>query len=73
MVDMGKRTPLYKVIELLEEYKKERGTLLVPHRYSTRYGIKLGRIVSNIRAGSRKVTADEKERLDKLGFVWKVR
>ena len=62
-----------KVIELLEEYKKEYGNLLVPAKYSTADGMKLGSIVRNIRIGARKTTAEQKVKLNQLGFVWKVR
>ena len=62
-----------KVIELLEEYQNEHGDLLVPARYCTANGIKLGSIVSDIRRGGRKTTVEEKAKLDELGFVWKVR
>ena len=65
--------PFDKVIELLEEYKNEYGDLLVPARYCTVDGINLGRIVSSIRKGARRTTAEEKAKLDELGFVWKVR
>ena len=61
-----------KVIELLEEYKSEHDDLLVPERYCTVDGIKLGSIVPTIRAGTRKTTAEQKANLDELGFVWKV-
>lgn len=70
---MGKVVPFDKVIELLEEYKKEYGDLLVPARYCTADGIKLGSIVSNIRTGARKTTAEQKAKLAEIGFVWKVR
>lgn len=62
-----------KMLELLEEYKREHGDLLVPAKYCSTDGIKLGSIVSNIRTGARKTTAEEKAKLDELGFVWKVR
>ena len=62
-----------EVIELLEEYKNEHSDLLVPYRYCTADGIKLGSIVSNIRTGARKTTAEQKAKLAEIGFVWKVR
>ncbi len=69
----GVVVPFDQVIELLEEYKNEHGDLFVPAKYCTVDGIKLGSIVNNIRSGIRKTTAEEKEKLDELGFVWKVR
>ena len=62
-----------EIIALLEEYKNEHGDLHVPYEYCTVDGIKLGSIVNNIRSGTRKTTAEEKAKLDELGFVWKVR
>ena len=62
-----------KVLELLEEYQNEHGDLLVPARYCTANGIKLGSIVNNIRTGVRKTTAEQKAKLAEIGFVWKVR
>lgn len=69
---MRVRVPTDKVMDLLEEYKKEYGDLNVPYRFCTVDGIKLGIIVSNIRGGVRKVTVEQKTRLDELGFVWDV-
>ena len=62
-----------QVIRLFEDYKKEYGDILVPERYTTKSGIKLGKIVKNIRNGKRKPSADEKAMLNDLGFVWKVK
>jgi len=67
------QVPISEVIELLKEYKNEHGNLLVPARYCTANGIKLGSIVSDIRRGGRKTTAEEKAKLDEIGFVWKCR
>lgn len=65
--------PFEKVLELLKEYKREHGDLLVPSRYCTGDGVKVGLIVRNIRKGARKTTAEEKTMLDEMGFVWKCR
>ena len=62
-----------EVIKLLEEYKREYGDCLVPSKYCTADGVKLGNFVHNIRRGGRKTTLEEKARLDELGFVWRVR
>ena len=61
-----------KVTMLLKEYKEKYGDCLVPVSYVTESGIRLGLIVSSIRAGNRKTSEVEKEELNKLGFVWKV-
>jgi len=61
-----------KVVGLLEEYKKEYGNCLVPQRYITKDGVKLGLIVFSIRRGLRKTSQEEKEKLDSLEFVWRV-
>ena len=64
--------PFEKVLELLEEYKREHGDLLVLEKHCSTDGIKLGGMVRTIRRGNRKITAEEKAKLDELGFVWKV-
>ena len=66
-------TTFETVIKLLEEYKREHGDLLVPEKYATADGVNIGSIVREIRKGDRKITAEEKEKLDELGFVWKCR
>ena len=67
----NKKTSFDRVIELLVEYKRDHGNLCVPFKYVTADGTKLGKIVNNIRSGKRKITAEEKNILDELGFVWK--
>ena len=62
-----------ELVNLLMNYKNEHGDLLIPTRYCTPEGVKLGNLVHNIRVGSRKITAEEREQLDEVGFVWKVR
>ena len=68
---VSKRISFGKVLELLKAYKNEHGDLLVPNKYCTVDGIKLGSIVQSIRTGNRKITSDERAKLDELGFVWK--
>ena len=70
---VSKRISFGKVLELLKAYKNEHGDLLVPNKYCTVDGIKLGSIVQSIRTGNRKITSDERAKLNELGFVWKVR
>lgn len=62
--------PTSKVIKLLIEYKEEHKDLLVPRKYCTANGIKLGELVHNIRKGDRKLKPEEREILNELGFVW---
>ena len=57
----------------LEAYKAEHGDCLVPLRYVTDGGKKLGVWVSRQRKAKATTTADKIERLDRLGFVWDVR
>lgn len=70
-----KESPLSfeEVLKLLEEYKGRYGDLLVPRYYTTENGVKLGRIVSTIRNGSRKTSENEKAMLNNLGFVWQAK
>jgi len=62
-----------QIIMLLQKYKEEHGDCLVPQKYITEDGIKLGQIVNGIRSGNRVTSTEEKEALDSLGFVWKTR
>ena len=77
-----KELPLYcrpcnytfeEIFEALVEYKRVNGNLLVPQLYITEKGMRLGSIVSRYRCGSIKLTDEQKEKLDKIGFVWQVR
>lgn len=65
--------PFHEVVSLLKEYKKEHGDCLVSEAYTTHDGVALGIIVSNIRSGNRKTTLEEREMLENLGFVWRIR
>ena len=62
-----------QVIILLQEYKEQHGDCLVPFRYVTEDGIRLGHIVNSIRSGNKKTSEEEKTILDSLGFVWKAK
>ena len=69
----ARRLSFKDVIMLLQEYKEKYGDCLVPWSYTTEDGVRLGKVVVNIRSGNRKVSEDEKEMLDNLGFVWKIK
>ncbi|MBO5142189.1 MAG: helicase associated domain-containing protein, partial [Clostridia bacterium] len=58
-----------EILELFKAYKEEHGDLLVPKKYVTVNGVKLGSIVHTIRKGDRKTTVEEKAKLNELGFV----
>jgi len=55
---------------LLEQYHMEYGNVDVNRNYVTEDGIKLGNAVFNIRYGLRKITKEDKGKLDMLGFQW---
>lgn len=59
-----------EVYQLLLDYIEEFGNCKVPTRYITQEGVRLGRIVHNIRSGSRKIRESERRQLDSIGFVW---
>ena len=61
-----------EILELFKAYKEEHGDLLVPAKYCTVDGIKLGSIVQKIRVGHRKTTVEQKAKLNELGFAWNV-
>ncbi len=71
--DRRKAVSFDELLIYLKQYKKEYGDLLVPVRYITENNVNLGGLVHNIRVGSRRLTEQEKKKLDKLGFVWRVR
>lgn len=56
----------------LIEYKKKYGNVDVPMAYITTDNIRLGAYLNNIRTGARKTTAEEKERLEAIGFKWRI-
>ena len=58
--------------KLLKEYKAEHGNCMVPASHVTKDGKPLGKILQHIRYGSRHVTEKQREKLDDLGFVWRV-
>ena len=57
----------------LVAYKEEFGDCLVPQRHTTASGFKLGPWIGSQRARTDHLTAERIERLDALGFVWKIR
>ena len=58
---------------MLVQYKKQYGNLLVPVKYKTPDGYSLGTFVKDIRSGNRKVSPEQRKRLDSIHFVWKAR
>lgn len=67
-----KMIPFEEVYQLLKQYQEEYGHCEVPGDYKVST-INLGQCVKRIRSGMKKTTAEEKAKLDTLGFVWKVR
>ncbi len=63
-------TDFDKFINALLKYKKEHGDLLVPYGYIKNKS--LGLRVHNTRIRKEKLTEEQIERLDEIGFVWKV-
>ena len=57
-------------IQKLEEYRSEKGDLLVPHLHVTSDGFKLGKWVSNRRSRRDKLSKEKVKKLDEMGFVW---
>ena len=52
------------------EYYKEHGDLLVPGRYVTKSGLKLGFWISRLRREDKELTDEQKARLELIGMVW---
>ena len=65
-----KRYSFDEVCESLKEYYEQNGNYHVPIDYVTVTGLKLGNVLSRIRTGARKTTEKEKDKLEKLGFVF---
>jgi len=62
-----------KGIKELSTYKEKHGDCLVPQRFITASGHKLGSWVGNRRTNKDQLTPEQVQRLDALGFVWKVK
>ena len=61
-------------INYLQEYKREYGNLLVPQRYKSADGYKLGNKVNATRADYKagRLTQEQIDQLNEMGFVWSV-
>ena len=61
-----------KNYELAEEYFKEFGNLLIPNRYETKNGIKLGQWIGTQRRDykNEKISKERIELLESIGMVW---
>ena len=57
----------------LISFREEHGNCLVPARHKTASGFRLGRWVSRQRTDKEQLTSERVQRLDDLGFVWKVK
>ena len=57
-------------IQKLEEYRSEKGDLLVGHSHVTSDGFKLGSWVSSRRKRRDKLSKEKIKQLDGMGFVW---
>jgi len=54
----------------LLQYSKLNGDCLVPVAYEDQYGNKLGRWVVKQRSGEKNKTETQREKLNKIGFIW---
>ena len=59
-------------IQKLEEYRSEKGDLLVPRSHVTSDGFKLGMWVKNRRHRRDTLSKEKIKQLDEMGFVWDV-
>ncbi|NQV95448.1 MAG: Helicase associated domain protein [Sphingomonadales bacterium] len=57
----------------LQTYKNEHGDCLVPDGFKTADGFSLRRWVSHQRSGKATIPAERRQRLEDIGFVWRVR
>ena len=66
----NKVTSFEDVLEMLLRYKNEKGNLMVPVRYMTGDGVSLGTLVQSIRTGKRKLSNEQRQQLEEIGFEW---
>ncbi|MBQ9266675.1 MAG: Helicase associated domain protein [Clostridia bacterium] len=55
------------------KYKEENGNCNVPQAYVLENGFKLGKYVNDVRNGRKKLTDEERARLEEIGFIWRMR
>ena len=65
--------PWNKNFEALKAYRQEYGDCLVPFRFKTSSGMALGTWVFNLRRTINQLSDERKQRLDGIGFVWRVK
>ncbi|MBQ7467078.1 MAG: helicase associated domain-containing protein [Clostridia bacterium] len=56
----------------LVKYKQQKGNLLIPAKYETKDGYKLGLRIVNLRNGKIHLKENEIDKINQLGFVWKI-
>lgn len=61
-----------QVYEYLLAYQREYHTLQVPQKYQTKDGVKLGKIITSYKCGNRKLTMEQKQKLDAIQFPWQI-
>lgn len=66
------RCSFEEVYNLLKEFTLINGHCKVPRDYVAN-GVRLGKIVNVIRIGGRKITEEQRELLNEIGFVWSVK
>lgn len=67
------RISFEEIYNLIVKYKEKYGDCLIPQKYVTPEGISLGSYVTRIRRGNIAITDSQKEMLNELGFVWRLR
>jgi len=55
---------------MIVTYKEEHGDCYIPNQYVTQEGVYIGRICYRFRKGIRKLTEEQRRKLDKIGFNW---
>lgn len=66
----GKYYTFDDVYDLLVKFKAEYGHCKIPLNYCTVNGVHLGWKVYDIKVGNRKITEEQRAKLDELGFDW---
>ena len=55
---------------MLQDYQEKYGHMHIPVNFITEHNVKLGKIASNIRCGHKKISEEQRKKLNSIGFQW---
>ena len=65
-----KRYTFEEVFDLILKYREEHGHCSISSAYRTKDGISLGQLAYHMKTGRKKLTDEQRERLNSIGFDW---